>query len=757
MAGEPALYARMELRIAEFEKNIMKAVRTADRGMGEVEKRTATARARVESQLGGMFKAFGQGLLAGAAAGGIAGLGKVVQDVARGMAEIGDQARRAGLSTKAFQELGYVAKQNRIGVDSLVDGIRELNIRADEWAATGGGPAAEAFQRLGYTAESLREKLKDPSALFTEIIGKLGQLDRASQIRIADEIFGGGAGEKFVQLIGQGEEGIRATIQAANDLGIVIDDQLIRKADELDRKFQAVVTTVGTALKTAIVEAASSLQSFVESFREVQDRSTVILEGRLAELMTRRGQLEKQKGTLEDSALALIGKDAATELKAIDEEMTRIAAELRKRALPKLREELLKNAPAGTDGVSSGKGDRLSNLPASTDIVPTARVDPYFSDAGSAAGDAMAMAFIKKFEGYSGSAYWDTNAWRVGYGSDTTTGADGSVSQVLQTTLVSVADANRDLARRIGEFQLSIVNAIGADTWNAFTEEQKAALTSITYNYGELPQKIVDAILSHGDVGAAIRGLGSDNGGVNRKRRNAEADLFNGGSGSGELVDNWEGLREVTSQTVDATAMLQQQYAALGQIGVTAIQGLASALADGKITASELLGILAQILQQLLSMPTAGGGTLLGSIVGAIFGGGGGGLAGGVTAGGVGLWHGGGVVGQASMHRHGVNPAMFAGAPRFHGGGFPGLRAGEVPAILERGEVVLPRGYRNGRDDNYGGVSIHYNPMIDNRGASIEAVARLERIMMKERATFDSRVITAVRDGRRDRRLRKED
>jgi len=36
--------------------------------------------------------------------------------------------------------------------------------------------------------------------------------------------------------------------------------------------------------------------------------------------------------------------------------------------------------------------------------------------------------------------------------------------------------------------------------------------------------------------------------------------------------------------------------------------------------------------------------------------------------------------------------ALFAGAPRFHGGGMAGLGPREVPAILERGETVLPRG-----------------------------------------------------------------
>ena len=57
------------------------------------------------------------------------------------------------------------------------------------------------------------------------------------------------------------------------------------------------------------------------------------------------------------------------------------------------------------------------------------------------------------------------------------------------------------------------------------------------------------------------------------------------------------------------------------------------------------------------------------------------------------LFHAGGVVGQTpAPARPGVPPWMWAAAPRLHAGGAIGLKTDEVPAILQRGEVVLPRG-----------------------------------------------------------------
>ncbi len=248
----------------------------------------------------------------------------VIREAANAIASVGDEARRAGVGVQAFQELKFVAEQNRVAVDALTDGIKEMNLRADEFIVTGGGSAAEAFQRLGYSADKLKEKLKDPSALFTEIIGKLQQFDKAAQIRILDEVFGGTGGEQFLQLIRQGEKGIRDQIRAAHDLGLVMDEELIKRAEEIDRKFNTIATTVGTNLKKAIVDAAGAFMSFTDSFRAFEQQQTGSLLYRQSMLKGARDRASKQAGTTEDQFLSIFGRDSATEIAAIDAEMKEI-------------------------------------------------------------------------------------------------------------------------------------------------------------------------------------------------------------------------------------------------------------------------------------------------------------------------------------------------------------------------------------------------------------------------------------------------
>ena len=136
-----------------------------------------------------------------------------------------------------------------------------------------------------------------------------------------------------------------------------------------------------------------------------------------------------------------------------------------------------------------------------------------------------AAEFIKREEGFVSRAMFDVNAFRVGFGSDTFVDEMGRVQQVTRDTVVTLQQANADLARRIPEFQKTITDAIGADLWESLSEQQQAALTSIAYNFGRLPAKVV-AALKAGDQGQVAKAI-SDLAG-NPERRAREAAPFGG-------------------------------------------------------------------------------------------------------------------------------------------------------------------------------------------------------------------------------------
>lgn len=306
------LVVLLEARIKDLERNMAKASgttarefrkmsqssKTATQQMEEHAIRSTTrinqAMASVSTRIGDYGKAFATNLGVSAATIGITGFVAATKAAIESTADLSRQARMAGVDVEAFQELKFVAEQNKIGVDALTDGLKEMNLRADEFIATGAGGGAEAFQRLGYSSEELATKIKKPSDLFVEIIGRMKQFERAAQIRIGDEIFGGSAGERFVELVEQGEQGLRDTIATARELGLVMDREMVQQAEEVDKKFNLITQTVGTRLKAAIVDAVSAWFRFIDSYREFQNQQDDSLKTRQIEIGERRLDLENK-------------------------------------------------------------------------------------------------------------------------------------------------------------------------------------------------------------------------------------------------------------------------------------------------------------------------------------------------------------------------------------------------------------------------------------------------------------------------------
>jgi hypothetical protein len=159
-----------------------------------------------------------------------------------------------------------VATQYTITQDALIDGLKELNLRADEWVVTGAGPAAEAFERLGYSQKELNKQLNDTPALLNDVIQRMQGLDKAAQIRIADELFGGSGGEQFVAMINDGSKSVAELTKEAEKLGLVMDSNLVDSAVEANRALDTTFRILKTNLTRALVSITPHIVSIAESF-----------------------------------------------------------------------------------------------------------------------------------------------------------------------------------------------------------------------------------------------------------------------------------------------------------------------------------------------------------------------------------------------------------------------------------------------------------------------------------------------------------
>ena len=361
----------IEARIDKLEKGLAKANRSHSGFANDVErraKRSADSRRKsygdAADGIGASFLRLAKqgpaalGLIGTAATGAVVGLAKVTGQ----LAEVGALARRAGVDAQSLQSLGIVAARSKVGMDPLVDALKELAIRGDEFAVTGKGAGAEAFARLGFGASDLADRLKDPSALFVEIMERLEALnDTAAQVRIADEIFGGTGGEQLVQMLGQGQGKIRELAAEARNSGAVLDNDLIRRAEELDRRFTELAQRSKTFFQAVVIGAVDAgaevldLRASLDSLFAGDERARGILGPEIADkLAADRDAVEAHRQELE--ALNVTYRALADEAAGLEGQLLQAAASARMFGEARLADELV-NAAEEAYHLSAGLAD----------------------------------------------------------------------------------------------------------------------------------------------------------------------------------------------------------------------------------------------------------------------------------------------------------------------------------------------------------------------------------------------------------------
>lgn len=170
-----------------------------------------------------------------------------------------------------------------------------------------------------------------------------------------------------------------------------------------------------------------------------------------------------------------------------------------------------------------------ADLPAAAPTAAPTGAQPRVAGPLAPEATSMTANALRRFEGFREQPYWDVNAYRTGYGSDTITTPEGRVVKVQPGMSVTREDAERDLARRTNEFASTAARQTG-DAWGNLPPNAQAALTSVAYNYGSLPPRILGAVQSGNPeaIARAVEGLAMDNNGINYARRMQEAAMIRG-------------------------------------------------------------------------------------------------------------------------------------------------------------------------------------------------------------------------------------
>lgn len=531
------------------------------------------------------------GLIAPKAAEGVDKAAESVEELSKGakarqLKDFNDELERlrgGGTGGSLGDELGSIAEKARAGMRGLVGMFSTSDI--DKAARESIAGLADGFRDGNVAAEAALATLQEMEA--TEISTPVLELNKQLQETIkryrAVQTAAAGLGDT------KELDRYAAAVKKARDEVVALFDHALRSIDrntispaalkELEdlRDGLAEGTTSADEAKAALQRLASEnygFQAIADAFQPVLDVFGLAIKA-LDEFKTKAAGFTMPgtngpPGFMREGAQEEIRRrDVSTYLQEREALELRTA---REKEIAELTEKIMKDAKEAGKAITEAEAAASARRTIENRAAAESR---------SASGKA-AFDLIAGYEQFRPNAYPDwtmrdgkrvNSGYRVGFGSGEVTLDDGSIRKVTEGMTTTMAAATRDLERRIDKFQSGIKDRIGADRFNSFNADQQAVLTSIAYNYGSLPERIIKAIKdgTTEDIYNAIRGLGSDNSGINRKRRNSEAEQFLSGAP--------EGIREDITLRREQNQLIKDKVAALAEetAGIAADTSMMSA------------------------------------------------------------------------------------------------------------------------------------------------------------------------------------
>lgn len=591
------LIVKLDADLRSYEKALAKAQGTTVTNMRKIEREVQQSATRVErsfSKMGDTFKNFGKGLLVGAGITGIGALGTFVQQAVSQSAKIGDLADKLGLSTDALQELQYGAVQADMSFEDMEKSLLRFS------------------KTLGETANGQGEYLKTLRANNQQIqgsfLGNLKQLadlvqnakNEQEALLIVSQAMGKGS-DGMLEFLRGGSSGLRQLVKDLDDAGSKIDEQLIRKAQQIDDRWAALMLSLSQMTRGWVLSVASAVDQVGIEFERVKNF---------------------KPGTGQGADIVPDGFGGFTYAGPSGDVSN----------LPPSR----RKGPVAGSGPEAGKPPVGTNRPVTKVANPDKEAEEKRRQAEAdreaarakrelvRERDREADAIERQFEAFTGDL--------------TRTDEEIAAMRLEAETLgLSTAEIER---QRLAQDLLNAANRAGIP----ITAELNAVIQQKAKAYGDAAQALEDM--------------------HERQAMVEERDAALKDSVKGFISDIRSGIDPVDALT-------------------DSLDRLADRLLDLALDAT---------LNDLFKSGGSGGGGSIGNALAAL------------------VSHKGGVVGSGGTRRA-VHPSAFIGARRMHRGGIAG---DEVPTILQKGEIVLPKGFRAPR----GGGDMKVN-IYDNAGIAV--------------------------------------
>lgn len=195
--------------------------------------------------------------------------------------QLDDLSEKTGIAVESLSMLRYAGEVTGTPLEAIANGTKKLATNMAE-AASGNKEAAATFKAMGIEVKNADGTLRSQDAVLLEMADRFqGYEDGAAKSALATKVFGK-AGQEMIPLLNQGSAGIRALRGEAEQLGLVYGGALARDAATFNdnlKKLELASEGVKVALLGNILGPLNRILEVYLKLRGMGEIGTVVKEG----------------------------------------------------------------------------------------------------------------------------------------------------------------------------------------------------------------------------------------------------------------------------------------------------------------------------------------------------------------------------------------------------------------------------------------------------------------------------------------------
>lgn len=196
---------------------------------------------------------------------GVGGIGLLVRNSLVATDTLAKTADKLGVTTEALSQLRYAAGLSGVSVQTTDMAIQRFTRRLSE-AANGSGEAKDALIELGINAKDLTElPLEDQMIALSDAFGDVK--GSADQVRLAFKLFDS-EGVSFVNILKQGEDGLRGMFDEAGKLGAVMSADAAEGVERANDALTRLSTLFGGIIDQTVAALAPALETLATIIKD---------------------------------------------------------------------------------------------------------------------------------------------------------------------------------------------------------------------------------------------------------------------------------------------------------------------------------------------------------------------------------------------------------------------------------------------------------------------------------------------------------